>query len=201
MSMKGRFSKFAFSAQAGYDEPAFREVFSRAVNLKTIVIHCFDPRASEVPNVVAAHMKDEVYPGENVLDEASNRIGHTTTLFPLAVAGGRAIAGLQSITTMQHLFGIENVVVVHHSFCGATSFTAHGIIDAFQHEHGSDISSAYDHGSICIADYEESLNYDTALLRSSPGVPRHVNIYGYFYDINTGELTEVVRDMSRAAVA
>lgn len=191
------FNDFVFSAQPGFDEPGFRKIFAQAVNLKTIVIHCFDPRASEVPAVIARHFPGEIYPGENVIDEAGNRVGHTTTLFPLSVAGGRAIAGLQSVSTMEHLFGVEKVVVVHHSFCGATSFTTDGMVDAFRREHGVDISSEYDRGSISISDYESSLKYDVDLVRSSPGVPAHVDIYGFFYNIDTGELTEVVRDVSR----
>jgi hypothetical protein len=51
--------------------------------------------------------------------------------------------------------------------------------------------------SICITDYEVSLRHDTALIRSHEGTPRHVNIYGYFYDIDTGTLTEVIRDIPR----
>jgi carbonic anhydrase len=96
---------------------------------------------------------------------------------------------------MVHLFGIERVVVVHHSFCGATSFTTDGMIDAFKHDHGSDISSAFDRNSICIDDFEESLTYHVALVRANPGVPKHVKIYGFFYNIDSGELTEVVSDI------
>ncbi|WP_019579827.1 carbonic anhydrase [Pseudomonas mandelii] len=185
---------FSFRAQPRFNESEFRPIFAKAVNLRTVLIHCFDPRASEVPAVVAQHF-GEVYPGENVLDEAGNRVGHTTTLFPVSVAGGRAVAGVLSIATMVHLFGIERVVVVHHSFCGATSFTTDGIINAFKHEHGSDISSAFDHNSICITDFESSLKYDVGVVRAHPGVPRHVEIYGFFYNIDTGELTEVVSDI------
>ncbi|WP_055135046.1 carbonic anhydrase [Pseudomonas corrugata] len=192
---------FSFKAQPGFNEPAFREVFAKAVNLRTIVIHCFDPRASEIPQVVAAHFGDDIYPGENVLDAAGNRVGHTTTLFPVSVAGGRAVAGLQSIATMVHLFGIERVVVVHHSFCGATSFTNDGIVGAFKHEHGSDISSAYDHDSVCIEDFEKSLKYDVAMVRANPGVPKEVKIYGFFYNIDTGKLIEVVEDLPADASA
>lgn len=192
---KAKFSEFVFSAMPGFDEPSFRKLFSQAINLKTIVIHCFDPRAAEIPEVVARHFPGEVFPGENVIDEAGNRVGHTRTLFPVTVAGGRAIAGLQSISTMEHLFGFENVVVVHHSFCGATSYTTDGMLDAYKHEHGVDISSVYDRGSISISDYEASLKYDVGLVRASPGVPRNVNVYGFFYNIDTGELTEVVRDV------
>lgn len=192
---KGKFSEFVFSATPGFDESSFRKLFAQAIHLKTIVIHCFDPRAVEIPEVVARHFPGEIYPGENVIDEAGNRVGHTRTLFPVSVAGGRAVAGLQSISTMEHLFGFENVVVVHHSFCGATSFTADGMLDAYKHEHGVDISGAYDRGSISISDFESSLKYDVDLVRSSPGVPAHVNVYGFFYNIDTGELTEVVRDV------
>src|SRR5208282_4233916 len=50
-------------------------------------------------------------------------------LFTVSNAGGRAISALQSISTMEYLFHLQNVVVVHHSFCGATAFTAEGIIE------------------------------------------------------------------------
>ena len=198
---KTTFNEFVFSAMPGFDEPSFRKLFAQAINLKTIVIHCFDPRAIEIPEVVAKHFPGEIYPGENVIDEAGNRVGHTRTLFPISVDGGRAVAGLQSISTMEHLFGFENVVVVHHSFCGATSYTADGMLDAFEQEHGVDISSEYDRGSVSISDFDASLKYDVALVRASPGVPRHVNVYGFFYNIDTGELIEVVRDMARTEAA
>jgi carbonic anhydrase len=33
------------------------------------------------------------------------------------------------------------------------------------------------------------------VLRSSPAVPKHVKLYGFFYEISSGKLTEVVRDI------
>src|SRR5262249_58951421 len=101
-------------------------------------------------------------------------------------------------TVAQPLFGIANVVVVHHSYCGATSFTADGMIEAFRREQLADISGLNDPRDMCIADYEASLRRDAGLIRSHAGTPRHVNIFGYFYDIDTGALTEVVRDMADA---
>jgi carbonic anhydrase len=44
-------------------------------------------------------------------------------------------------------------------------------------------------------DFEESLNYDIKLLRESRAVPKHINLYGFFYEISSGKLTEVVRDI------
>ena len=191
----GRFDRYAFSAQSSFDEAETRKAFSKAVPLKTLVIYCYDPRAAEIPDAVAKLFGDEVFPGDIILDGSGKRVASTTTIFPVIVAGGRAVDALRSITVAQHLFGIQNIVVVHHSHCGGTSFTAEGIIDAWEHEHHVDISKLYDRSSICITDYEASLKHDTALVLSHAGTPKHVDIFGYFYDIDTGALTEVVRDI------
>jgi carbonic anhydrase len=37
------------------------------------------------------------------------------------------------------------------------------------------------------------------LLRASPAVPKHVKLYGFFYEISSGKLTEVVRDIPGAS--
>jgi len=193
-----KFDRYAFSASPSFNEAETREDFSHAVLLKTLVIYCYDPRAAEIPNAVAELFGDEVFPGQIMLDASVNRVASSTTMFPVIVAGGRAIDALRSITVAQHLFGIQNVVVVHHSHCGATTFTADGIIDAYKHEYHTDISELYERGSICIEDYEASLKRDTALIRSHAGTPKHVNIFGYFYNIDTGVLTEVVKDKAEA---
>jgi carbonic anhydrase len=193
-----KFDRYAFSASPGYDEGRTRAAFSHAVPLKTLVIYCYDPRAVEIPDAVARLFGDEVYPGQIILDASGNRVASSSTIFPIIVAGGRAIDALRSITVAQHLFGIQNIVVVHHSHCGATTFTSNGIVEAYKHEHHADISALYDRGSICIEDYEVSLKRDTALIRAHLGTPRHANIFGYFYDIDTGVLSEVVRDKAQA---
>ena len=188
------FDQYAFSASPSFNEAETREAFSHAVPLKTLVIYCYDPRAAEIPQAVAELFGDEIFPGEIMLDASGHRVASTTTMFPIVVAGGRAIDALRSITVAQHLFGIQTIVVVHHSHCGATTFTADGIIDAYRHEHQTDISDLYERGSICIEDYQASLKRDTALIRSHAGTPKHVNIFGYFYNIDTGVLSEVVKD-------
>ncbi|QWT22198.1 hypothetical protein KPL74_09335 [Bacillus sp. NP157] len=196
-----RFSEFVFSAQDGFDEVAMREAFAHAVPLKSMVIYCLDPRVTEIPSAVAAWLGDQVYPGEVIVNEHGNRVGSTTTMATVSVAAGRATDALRSVSVLEYLFGVETVVVVHHSNCGATSYSANGMIDAFRHEHGADIAQAYDGGSVCIDDFEASLRYDTELLRKSPGVPRHADILGLFYNTDTGELTEVVRNPGVAQAA
>src|SRR3974390_3247704 len=121
------YSEFEFRTQPWFDQPWFDrsnfQGFSKFIPMKTIVIHCFDPRASEIPQAVADYFGDEVYPGENILDKAGNRVGNTRTLFAVSNAGGRALSALQSVATMDYLFKVQNVVVVHHSFCRATALT------------------------------------------------------------------------------
>jgi len=189
----GRFDKFAFSAQPAFDEPTVRLAFAKAVPLRTVVIYCYDPRAADIPAVVARKLGD-IFPGEVVVDEAGLKVASTSTVFPVIVAGGRAFDALRSIAVAQHLFGIENIVVVHHSQCGATTFTANGIIEAFHHEQHADISAAFPRSALCITDYEQSLRADVALLRSHPAIPRSANILGLFYEIDSGELFDVVND-------
>jgi carbonic anhydrase len=193
-----RFDEYAFSAQPGFNEPQMREAFSRAVPLNTVVIYCYDPRVRDIPAAVAGHF-GEVYPGEVLRDEDGRSVGSTTTLATVSVAAGRAVDGLRSITVAEYLFGIRNIVVVHHSNCGATSFTKDGFVTNFNHEHGADISACYDPESVSITDYEKSLQYDTAMVRTHPGTPKNVSVFGMFYNTDTGELTEVVRDLKPTA--
>ena len=186
-----------FSAQPGYDEPTVRREFAKLMPLRTVAIYCFDPRAAGIPEAVAKEF-GEVYPGEALTDAQGNIIGTSTTMLNVIVAGGRSMDALRSVSVAQHLLDVENVVVVHHTHCGATSYTADGIIEAFQHEHGADISGLFPRESVCITDFNRSLAHDTRLLRESAGTPPHVNIYGYVFDIDTGELMRVTEDLGTA---
>jgi carbonic anhydrase len=190
---KQNFDAYVFSKQPGYHEPTFRKEFAKAMPLRTVVIYCYDPRVVGIPAAVAREF-GEVYPGDIITDAQGNKVATTTSLFEVVVAGGRAIDALRSVTVAQHLFGIKNIVIVHHTYCGATSFTTDGIIDAYKHEHDADISAIYERESISISDFVTSLKHDTRLVRESNGTPQDVNIYGYVYDIDTSELSLVAQD-------
>jgi len=192
------FDAYAFSKRDDYDEAATRAEFAKAVPLTTVVVYCYDPRATGIPDAVAREF-GETFPGDILLSDTGDKAASTASVFEVVVAGGRAYDALRSITVAQHLFGIENVVIVHHSHCGATSFTADGIVEAYRHEHGTDISDVYPRASICISDYTESLQHDVELVRASRGTPTHVDVYGYFYDIDTERLTRVVHDPAPGA--
>jgi len=189
------FDQFAFSRRPDYDEATVRKEFAQLMPLRTIVVYCYDPRAAGIPEAVAKEFGD-VFPGDVVADEAGNGIATTGTMLTVVVAGGRAVDALRSISVGQHLFGVANVVIVHHTHCGATSYTEAGIIEAFRRELGQDIEGLYPSESACIRDFRSSLEYDVALVRASAGTPKHANIYGYVYDLDRRELTRVCQDES-----
>jgi carbonic anhydrase len=188
-----KYSEYEYRNQPGFDMNTFEGAY-QAIPMKTLVIHCFDPRAAKIPQAVADYFGDEVYPGENILDKNGNRVGSTRTLFAETNAGGRAAFALESVAAMDYIFNVQNVVVAHHSFCGTTTLTPELLIEEFRDHHHADISTMFDHDSLAIMDFEKSIKHDIELLRSSPAVPKRVKLYGFFYDISSGKLTEVVRD-------
>ncbi|OBI98936.1 carbonic anhydrase [Mycobacterium asiaticum] len=176
--------RFVYSQTPGYVEREVRQVFHNAVPLKTVVTYCYDPRAADIPFQLAKFLADEVYPGEVVYDREGRKVGSTSTIFPVVVAGGRAVDALRSITIAHHLFGLERVVVVHHTNCGTSSFTGQGLLDAYQLEQGIDIGGAYDFPSIAIDHLTSTLRHDVQLVRNSPAVPSSVEVIGHVYDID-----------------
>lgn len=183
---------FVYSQQPGYEEAATRVAFAGAVRLRTIVIYCYDPRAAAIPTQLAQLWPDEVYPGDLILDDQGNKVGSTATIFPIVVAGGRATDALRSITVGHHLFGLQNVVVVHHTNCGTSSFTPQGLLDAYRTEEGIDLSRIYSSDSLAIGHLETSLSHDVDLLRRSPGVPSSVKVIGMVFDIDRNEFMVLI---------
>jgi carbonic anhydrase len=189
-----KFSDYEYRKQPGSEMNTFEGV-NQAIPMKTLVIYCFAPRAAEIPQAVVEYFGDDVYPAENILDESGNRVDHIRTLFTQTNAGGRAAFALKSVAAMDYIFSVQNVVVVHHSFCGTTTLTPELLIEEFHDHHHADISTIFDHDSLAIADFEKSVQYDIELLRSSPAVPKHTRLYGFCYELSSGKLTEVVRDI------
>ena len=56
------------------------------------------------------------------------------------------------------------------------------------YEAGQDITDLWDADYISIENFTQSLHRDVRSVRTSRGTPRHVNVFGYLYDIETGQL-------------
>jgi len=142
------YDKAIISRQPNFDERKTRSEFRKVIpNLKTVVVHCFDPRVTGgIPPAVAKALPGQIYPGEVfefVGEDGKKKIGSNTTIFPVVVAGGRASGSAQrSISIACHLFDIDNVAIVHHTDCGGTHFTPEGFLETFKEEFGQDITIA-----------------------------------------------------------
>jgi carbonic anhydrase len=99
-------SGYEFRTQPWFEASQFQG-FDDAIPMKTLVVHCFDPRAADIPNAVAKHLPGEVYPGEDIRDDAGNKVGSTRTLFTLSNGGGRAVDALLAIATLDYLFRLQ----------------------------------------------------------------------------------------------
>lgn len=186
-----------YALTPGFDEPSARQMFQSATDLQTLVIYCPDPRAYEIPGKIAEEFGLR-WPGTVARDEQGNKVAFDTQLALAVTVGGRAVDALRTVTTLGHLLALKNVVVVHHTFCGLSAFTADGLIAGFKHDHGRDLGGIYDHESLAIGDYERSVRYDVDLLRKAPGVHPGINLYGYIYDIKAETLIKVVEDPGSA---
>lgn len=193
----GGWDRFVFNRGAGFTDEGFYRAFKKAVPVSTMVVYCMDPRCVRVPEIVARAMPGEVYPGELIIDAEGRKVGSTATILPVVDAGARAVDALRSLAVGEHLFGLKNIVVVHHTNCGGSSFTNEGFVKIFNREHGGDISKSFDPRGGAITDLNKSVREDVALVRASPAVNAGVNIYGYVYDIDTEKLTLVVEEKGK----
>ena len=87
-------------------------------------------------------------------------------------AGGRVTEDMiRSLVISQQQLGTREIVVLHHTDCGAQTFK-------------NEDFTAYLHKEL-------SVREDMALLRQSPLIPADVKISGAVYDVDTGRMTVV----------
>lgn len=104
-------------------------------------------------------------------------------------AGGRVTEDmLRSLVISEQQLGTREIVVLHHTDCGAQTFTNQEFQEQLKDELGVDVS---DTDFLPFSDVEESVRDDMTILRNSPLIPDDVIISGAVYDVDTGRMTEV----------
>ena len=104
-------------------------------------------------------------------------------------AGGRVTEDMiRSLVISQQQLGTREIVVLHHTDCGAQTFKNEEFTAHLHKELGVDVS---DQDFLPFTDVEESVREDMALLRQSPLIPADVEISGAVYDVDTGRMTVV----------
>ena len=89
----------------------------------------------------------------------------------------------------QQQMGTREVVVLHHTDCGAQTFTNPEFACQLEKALGVDVSGQ---DFLPFTDVEESVREDIALLRKSPLISSDVEISGAVYDVDTGRIHEVL---------
>ena len=123
-------------------------------------------------------------------------------------AGGRASDdAIRSLVISHKLLGTNEWFVIHHSDCGMQLFNNKIIGDLLADDLGTAqfdgkewSNPKHTGGSVAgkfihwhtFKDNAKSVLEDVQRIRNHPLVPRNVPIYGFIYDVKTGQLEEVV---------
>jgi carbonic anhydrase len=122
-------------------------------------------------------------------------------------AGGRASDdAIRSLVISYKLLGTREFIVIHHTNCGMEFFTndvIRGLLDQSLETADLTPTGFRDIGKgpgsragefiewLTITDPMQAVVDDINRLRNHPLIPRSIPIYGYVYDVTTGELIEV----------
>ena len=104
-------------------------------------------------------------------------------------AGGRVTDDMiRSIVISQQQMGTREIVVLHHTDCGAQTFNNEDFQEHLKCELGVDVSGQ---DFLPFQDIDESVREDMKLLRECPLIPDDVIISGAVYDVDTGSMREI----------
>ena len=104
-------------------------------------------------------------------------------------AGGRVTEDMiRSIVISQQQMGTREIVVLHHTDCGAQTFNNEDFQEHLKCELGVDVSGQ---DFLPFQDIDESVREDMKLLRECPLIPDDVIISGAVYDVDTGSMREI----------
>ncbi len=122
-------------------------------------------------------------------------------------AGGRASDdAIRSLVISYKLLGTREWFVIHHTNCGMETFTdetMRGLLAKSLKTATIDASGWHDTGQgpgstegtfidwLTVGDQAESVCADVRRIRTHPLVPCDIPVYGYIYDVKTGQLVEV----------
>ncbi len=94
---------------------------------------------------------------------------------------------IRSIVISQRLLGTREIVLIHHTGCGMTTFRDDAVKDAIEADTGIRPAFALEAFPEADADVRQSI----ARLEASPFVPHTDAIRGFVYEVETGRLREI----------
>lgn len=95
---------------------------------------------------------------------------------------------IRSLTISQRFLGTEEIVLVHHTNCGALTFTDDELRNQLHDETGFKPTWSPE----SFTDLDKDLRQSMARLRANPFLVHKDQIRGFVFDVNSGELREVI---------
>lgn len=105
-------------------------------------------------------------------------------------AGGRASEdAIRSLVISYKMLNTKEFYVIHHSDCGLETFNNEDMKDKFEGVQNNALIEEIDW--LTIDNREGSVRNDVEKIQNHPLVSHDIKIYGFIYDVKTGELIEV----------
>ena len=99
---------------------------------------------------------------------------------------------VRSLAISQRLLGTEEIVLIHHTDCGMLTFTDDEFKASIQTETGIKPEWAAE----AFPDVDEDVRQSLARVHASPFIPLKDNVRGFVYEVETGVLREVAKQLS-----
>jgi carbonic anhydrase len=96
---------------------------------------------------------------------------------------------IRSLAVSQHLLGTEEIVLIHHTACGMTTFTD----EEFAARLESEVGERPSWRAHAFQDLEQSVRESIQRVQDNPFLPNTTSVRGFVYEVETGRLREVER--------
>jgi carbonic anhydrase len=107
-------------------------------------------------------------------------------------AGGIATEdAIRSLIISHELLGTEEFLVVNHTDCGMLSFTDGELRKKLSEKYKADASQLKFHSFPHI---EANVKNQIDKIKSTPFLPKDIQVYGFVYDVRTGKLKQVAEE-------
>jgi carbonic anhydrase len=95
---------------------------------------------------------------------------------------------IRSLAVSQRLLGTREVMLIHHTGCGQLTFRDEEFRDTLERETGVKPGWQVE----TFDDLDESVRQSIARIKASPFVPHDDTVRGFVYDVESGNLREVM---------
>lgn len=101
---------------------------------------------------------------------------------------------IRSLTISQRMLGTREIVLIHHTNCGLSTFTE----DEFDEQLLRETGARAHWKAESFRDVDQSLRESIRRITHSPFVPFRDNVRGFVFDVETGLMREVCPEVSAA---